>query len=127
MERRFWYGVGILVFFLALGFLTAWAMERMQQPVTTSLEQAAEAALDGDMETGAALVKAAKEAWGQHRGLTTAVADHGPMEEIDGLFSQAEVYAQTGNTTEFAAYCTRIARLVEAVGQAHSLNWQNLL
>ena len=127
MERRFWYGVGILVLFLVLGFLVAWGMETMHRPVTASLEQAAGAAMEGDLKKGAQLAQTAKEIWQQRRDLTAAVADHGPMEEIDGLFAQAEIYAQTGKETEFAAYCTRIARLVEAVGEAHSLNWQNLL
>lgn len=127
MERRFWFGLGILVLFLALGLWTAWGMEHMHRPVTQQLEQAARTALEGDAETAAQQARVARDIWQQGRGLTAAVADHEPMEEIDGLFAQAEVYAHAGENTEFAAYCTRIARLVEAVGEAHRLNWQNLL
>ena len=127
MERRFWYGLGILIFFLVLGLLTAWGMGAMHEPVTGQLEQAAQVALAGDMEQGALLAKKAQAGWEKHRDLTAAAADHGPMEEIDSLFSQVEVYARAEKTVEFAAYCTRLARLVEAVGEAHSLNWQNLL
>ena len=127
MERRFWYGLGILVFFFALGLLTAWGMENMHQPVTGTLEQAAQAALDGDVEQGIALVQTAKADWQHHRDLTAAMADHAPMEEIDSLFAQVEVYARSEKTVDFAAYCTRLARLVEAVGEAHALTWQNLL
>ncbi len=127
MERRFWYGSAILVFFLVLGLLVAWGMENMQRPVTGKLEQAAQAALDGDMEQGIILAQTAKDTWQRHRDLTAAVADHAPMEEIDSLFAQVEVYAQSEKTVDFAAYCTRLARLVEAVGEAHALTWQNLL
>lgn len=127
MERRFWYGLGILIFFLVLGLLTAWGMEAMHEPVTGQLERAAQVALSGDMEQGALLAQKAQAGWEKHRDLTAAAADHGPMEEIDSLFSQVEVYARAEKTVEFAAYCTRLARLVEAVGEAHSLNWQNLL
>lgn len=127
MERRFWYGVVLLVLFLALGQLTAWAMQRAQQPVQHTLEQAAASALQGDMDRGVALAQTAKQAWERHRPLTATVADHEPMEEIDSLFAQVEIYAQTEQNTEFAAYCTRLARLVEAIGQTHKLTWQNLL
>ena len=127
MERRFWHGLGILLTFLALGLWVAWNMENMHRPVTDSLQQAAQAALNEDMEQGIRLVQKAKASWDKHRDLTAAVADHGPMEEIDSLFAQVNVYAQAEKTVEFAAYCTRLARLVEAVGQAHSLTWQNLL
>lgn len=127
MERRFWYGVGILTVFLALGLWTAWGMNANQRPVTEQLEQAAQAALSGDMEQGIVLAMTAKEDWQRHRDLTAAVADHAPMEEIDSLFAQVEIYATAEKTVDFAAYCTRLARLVEAVGEAHSLTWQNLL
>ena len=127
MERRFWYGLGILVVLLALGLWTAWGMERMYRPVTESLEQAAQTAMAGDMDGGTALVRQAYAAWVQHRDLTAAVADHTPMEEIDSLFAQIQVYAVSGKNQDFAAYCSRLARLVEAVGEAHGLTWQNLL
>lgn len=127
MERRFWYGLGILTAFLVLGLWVAWGMETMHRPVTLQLEQAAQAAMDGDLGTGGALLKRAESIWQQRRGLTAAMADHAPMEEIDSLFAQAEIYVQCGSAAEFAAYCSRIAKLVEAVGEAHGLNWQNLL
>ena len=127
MERRFWYGVVLLVLFLALGLLTGWAMQRAQQPVKDTLEQAAYAALAGNMEQGAALAGKAKADWERCRDWTAAVADHAPMEEIDSLFAQMEIYAKTEQKIEFAAYCARLARLVEAIGQAHELTWQNLL
>lgn len=127
MERRFWYGLGILVVFLAGGLWAAWGMETMHRPVTRQLEQAAQVALDGDLHRGNLLAEQAEKIWQTRRGLTAAMADHAPMEEIDSLFAQVKMYAKNGNTAEFAAYCSRIAKLVEAVGEAHGLNWQNLL
>lgn len=127
MERRFWYGLGILVLFLALGLWAAWGMENMHVPVTNRLEQAAQAALNGELDKGVALAEQAEDLWEKRRNLTAAMADHGPMEEIDSLFSQTRIYAESGSIMDFAAYCSRIAKLVEAVGEAHGLNWQNLL
>ena len=127
MERRFWYGLGVLAVLLALGLWTAWGMEGLNQPVTHALEQAAQAALNDDMAQGVALADRAQDIWCRNRGRITAVADHGPLEEIDSLFAQVQIYADTGKTADFAAYCTRLAKLVTAVGEAHGLNWQNLL
>lgn len=127
MERRFWYGLGVLLVLLGLGLWTARGIENRQQPISKALEQAARAALEGDMERGAALVSRAKEAWEQTRGLTATAADHGPMEEIESLFAQIQIYAQAGQQADFSAYCTRLAQLVAAVGEAHKLSWQNLL
>ena len=127
MERRFWYGLGILLIFLALGLWMAHGMEKMHAPVTDQLEQAAQVALSGNLDKGITLAEQAEVIWQKHRGLTAAMADHAPMEEIDSLFSQVRNYAKCGNVAEFAAYCGRIAKLVEAVGEAHGLNWQNLL
>ena len=127
MERRFWYGLGVLAVLLALGLWTAWGMEVLTQPVTHALEQAAQAALNDDMAQGVALADRAQDIWRRNRGRITAVADHGPLEEIDSLFAQVQIYADTGKTADFAAYCTRLAKLVTAVGEAHGLNWQNLL
>ena len=127
MESRFWYGLGILTVFLTLGLWAAWGMENMQVPVTEKLEQAAQTALNGQLDGGAVLAEQAESIWQQRRTLTAALADHGPMEEIDSLFSQVRIYAQSDRPAEFAAYCSRIAKLIEAVGEAHGLNWQNLL
>ena len=46
MERRFWYGLGILAVLLGLGLWTGLGMENRQKPVTDALEQAAQAALE---------------------------------------------------------------------------------
>lgn len=127
MERRFWYGLGVLGVLLALGLWTAWGMQSMHKPVTDTLEQAAQAVTEGDIEQAELLARQAQKAWQEHRDLAMAVADHGSLEEIDSLFAQIMVYGQTGKTADFAAYCTRLAQLVAAVGEAHGLNWQNLL
>ena len=123
MERRFWYGLGILAIFFGLGLWAAMGMEKMHVPVTEHLEQAAQTALSGDVTGGAAQAEQAEKVWQKCRSLTAAMADHAPMEEIDSLFAQVQLYAQAGSGVDFAAYCRRIARLVEAVAEAHGLNW----
>ena len=49
------------------------------------------------------------------------------MEDIDSLFARAAVYRQQRETAEYAAVCRELARRVEAMAQAHTLRWRNLL
>ena len=125
--RRFLLGAGILLALLVLGLWISFSMTQQHQAISHTLEEAAQQALSGDPDSGHALARQAHQSWDSHWRSTASVADHAPMDEIDGLFSQLEVYAQTGQTSAFAANCSRLAKLIDAVGEAHSLTWWNLL
>lgn len=127
MWKRFWGGVGVLALLLGLGIWVAKSMETTHETVARHLEQAATEALSGDTKQGQYALQKAQELWLQRRDLTAAVADHGPMEEVDSILSQLESFAAAGDRVSFAAWCSRAARLVEAIGEAHKLTWQNLL
>lgn len=127
MMGKFWLGVGILLLFLVLGFWVMASMDATQQQIAQTLETAAQQALSGDVRQGYGLAQEAQHRWQRRWHATAAVADHEPMDEIDSLFAQMEIYAQGGDTLEFAACCHRVAQLVRAVGEAHRLNWWNLL
>lgn len=124
---RFLLGVGILVLFLALGLWVTYAMDNVHSEISQTLDAAAIQALSGDITEGIRLAQQAKGQWQTHWHGTAAVADHAPMDEIDGLFAQLEVYGQAGLSADFATYCARLSNLVSAVGEAHSLTWWNLL
>ena len=124
---RFWVGVGLLAAFLGLGLWVAKAMDDVHVPVMVLLEQAADTALEGDLKAGAELAEQAHAVWERHWRGTAAVADHAPMDEIDGLFALVQDYARAGNAGDFAASCGRLSKLVEAIGEAHSPQWWNLL
>ena len=127
MEKRFYLGLGILLVFLFLGIFTAVAMDRAMEPIQTYLQQAAQDALGSDPATGIHLAQQAKDAWFSLRSKIAAVADHTPMEEVDGLFAELEVYAQSGDMAHFSACCTRIAILSSALAEAHAFSLQTLL
>ena len=124
---RFWLGIGILVLFLVLGLWVAHAMDNVHQDIGKALDQAAVQALDGDLEAGFLLAQQARNLWHARWHGTASVADHAPMDEIDGLFAQLDAYRQSERPSDFAAYCARLSALVIAVGEAHSLTWWNLL
>jgi len=124
---RFWLGIGLLVLFLVLGFWISVTMDSVHSEISQELKLAAEQALEGELEVAAETAQQAKAKWEKHWHGSAAVADHAPMDEIDGLLAQLECYNRTGQTGEFAACCTRISLLVRAMSEAHSLVWWNLL
>ena len=127
MMGRFWFGLVTLLVLLALGLWVATAMNAVHQPMADLLERAAEAALEEDWATAEGLAMQAKGSWERHWRLTAAVADHSPMDELDGLFAQLPVFIREREVTHFASTCAQLAQLAQAMGDAHSLSWWNLL
>ena len=124
---RFWFGAGLMALMLAAGLWIGGQMNQLHQEIAASLEQAAKQVMDGDLEGGIALSQQAQKDWDSRWQTTATVADHAPMDEIDSLFAQLQIYGQAGNATDFASYCTRLSKLVAAMGEAHALSWKNLL
>lgn len=127
MTGKFWLGSILLTLLLILGLVVAAGMDRTHLPIATDLEKAAEISLTGDFTAANDLAQKAKAQWEKHWHATATVADHEPMEDIDGLFSQMEIYRKNENREEFSAYCSRLSILIEAVSEAQRLNWWNLL
>ncbi len=125
--KRCWIGIGLLVLFLAAGLWVMAEMDTAHRRISRDLEQAVEQTLSGETEQGVLLAQQAKQHWEDARRGTACVADHEPMEEIDSLFARLEVYAREGQALEFAACCARLSALVQAMGEAHSLQWWNIL
>ena len=91
--KRSWIGFILLLVLLAGGIAATWGMAKCHEPIARDLENAAKTALQGDMAQGEVLMLQAREAWGRSRHLGACFADHTPMEEIDALFAEVEVYA----------------------------------
>lgn len=124
---RGWLGVGILVLFLILGFVTASAMNGAHIPTEKLLAQAAEDALTGDFEDAVALGMEAKTRWDRHWNGTATVADHAPMDDVDALFAEMEIYAESQEKPHFAACCKELSQRIQAVAGAHRFSWWNVL
>lgn len=125
--NRLWFGVVLLVLFLGLGIGTSLLLDKAQQPVVAALETAAEQALSDHPASGAATAQQAQALWDRNWRGIAAVSLHGPMEEIDSLFAQLPVFASTAHWTDFSACCARLAKLVEAIGEAQNFSWWSLL
>ena len=125
--RRSKFGLGLLLILLLLGIVSTWAMLKNTAPITAAVRQAGEAACAGDWDGAFRKTGEAKEKWEEHYPLCASLTDHEPMEEINSLFSQLEVYGESRDARNFAAVCALLAENMEAIGEAHTLKWWNVL
>jgi len=124
--KRLWLGVGVLALLLAAGF---WAMDyadRHQERICSRLEQATQAALGSDWAQVERLTKEVCRLWEDSWDAWATLSDHTELDEIDAGFARLEVYCHDGHTTDYAAECAALARLVEALGDGHRLSFRNL-
>ena len=124
---RGWLGVGILVVFLILGLVATAVMDNAHMPTCDLLSQAAEKAIAGEFDSAVALGMKAKTRWERQWNGTAVLADHSPMDDVDALFSEMEIYAKTGEQPHFAACCRELSKRVAAVAEAHRFSWWNVL
>lgn len=125
--KRLWIGVAILVVLLGVGIGTTVFAVRTQTDISQKLKQASDAALQGDWADAKTLSMDAKTKWETFRKITASIADHEPMEEIDDLFSQMEIYLLTCQQIPFSTCCASLGVLTEAIGEAHAVSWWSLL
>ena len=127
MERRMWLGIALLSVFLFSGIYTSVVTENICAPISDILQESCDYACAGELETAAELTLQASKLWKENWNKLAIVADHSPMDEIDGLFSQANMYAKTGALQDLSASCARLAQLVDAISDAHNLTWWNII
>ena len=127
MEKHFWIGIMLLVALLLLSLGISWFMTAIHTPSQKTLAQAAQAALEGDMTKAQVLADKTKVRWNRFRAVSAAMTNHDPIENADSLFAELEIYAQAGDSEEFAACCARLSSLLLAIVQSHSPTWWNLL
>lgn len=125
--KRSKIGAWLLVALLVIGLVSSWTMVKFCDPVGEAVAEAAEAALREDWANAEALAESARARWEKYWGFCAAFADHEPMEKINGLFAQLDIYAQSRDAQNFAAVCAQLSEDAKAIGEAHSLKWWNLL
>ena len=125
--QRFWIGIIVLAVLLVLGILTMLLFSRIHHPMAQRLRESAAAAQADDWEKATALAEKARAEWEQYRYLISASADHEPLEQMEYLLDQLEVYAADRQKADFAALCIRLANLAEAMADTQQIRWWNLL
>ena len=125
--KRFWLGVGILAVLLAAGIGLSAGIIAVHTGLSEDLDLACEAVQKGDWDTAVTLAESAKAGWLRHRRFVASLVDHEPLEQMDSLFSELEIYRHQQLPTDYAAVCTHLSHLSEAIGESHALTWWNLL
>ena len=125
--KRLWLGVGILAAFLMAGCLLTASFHGIHAPLSASLEDASRQALAGNWEAACDRGEEALRQWERYRNLTAAVADHAPLEEMDALFSQMEIYVSLNWQGEFAAVSMQLSKMAAAMEESQALTWWTLL
>lgn len=127
MEKRFYLGLGILLVLLGLGIGAEAGMKALHQPVEALLYEAADLALEENLEEALPLAQGAYVKWQKQHSITASFADHSPMDDTDTLFQELLVYGQTEEVPHFAASCRELAVLINAMYDAHAFSLKNLL
>lgn len=125
--KRLWVGVVFLGVLLVAGLGLTAVVSSIQEEISGQMSRAGEEVLAGDWEAAVSLAAAAKTKWDQHRRFVASVADHEPLEQMDTLFAELEIYRHQSIPADYAAVCTHISYLSRAIGESHALKWWNLL
>ena len=125
--KRCAFGMAVLILLLVLSVWVTCLTDRFQEPVCRDLEKACAAAQLQDWETAEACCQSARNRWKNNWRLLAAVADHAPMEEMDGLYAQLWVSLRNRSEASFAAICAELSCRTKAIAEAHSGSWWNLL
>lgn len=123
---RFRIGLLILALLLAAGIWSQCRVSRIQEPIAQAMEDAAALALAGSWEAASQKTSAARKAWQESRVFTAAIADHGPMEDIEGLMAQLPALAAVHDRSAYAAACADLSRRIQAVAEAQQVNLGSL-
>ena len=125
--KRIWIGIILLAALLTAGLQISKFMKEAHLPVVQDIRRAGQLALEEQWGPAEAYARRGQELWEKKWPVTAAIADHEPMDEIDALFAQLNVYADEKETLAYSAACAHLASLLEAISQSHSCNWWNLM
>lgn len=124
--NRLWIGVGLLSVLLVLGVLVPEVLDACHESVVEDLDRAAELAMAGNWDSARRFFDRAEENWEEKRPVTASFTDHEPMDDIDALFEQLEIYAQARDPVAFGSTCVYLSSKLDALGDYHDFNFWNL-
>ena len=125
--KRLWIGAALLIILLAGGISSTVVTEHFHHSLSRRLESTASAALAQDWEQTGELLHQCQSRWARNRNLIAAVVSHEPIEQIDMLYAQLEIYFQRRDSLGFSICCRALQHQTRALGETQSINWWNLL
>ena len=124
--RRFWIGIGLLGALLAAGLWSGSRMRRNHMPCAADLDNASAYAMAEDWIRADALAERARNTWEHNLRLSAAIHDHRPLEEIDALFRELDIYRAREETAAYCALCAHLSSRLKDLAMSGELSWWNL-
>lgn len=125
--KRVVFGVALMLALLFGGVLAQNRMASIHGYGADLLSQAGREAQKQEWDAAQMLFYRARRSWKNNYHFTAALADHTPMEDVEALYTQLEVFAEMKEDAHFAALCMETASRLEAIADAHVLAWWNVL
>lgn len=125
--KRMWIGIGLLLVILAAALWLWLGLGGVFGRISASLDRAAEAVASQDWTAAEEHAQAATQLWKSYQKIAASFTDHEPLEDMDALFRELEIYSREKYAAEYAVVCVHLSRLAEAVEESLSLKWWSLL
>lgn len=125
--KRLWIGAALLAVLLIGGIGSTIAMECFHHSLAQRLDSTAAAALEEDWPQTQALLRQCRNRWIHCRNFVAAGSSHEPIEEIDNLYDQLDIYLRRRDSLGFALCCSTLRHRTADLGEAQRINWWNLL
>lgn len=125
--NRVWIGIGLLVILLAMGIGLLWGSTVFFEEFSAQIEQAGELAMAGNWAEAEKKAEFCRSQWKRWRYFWSSFTDHEPIEQMQNLFSQLEVYGGRQLDVDFATMCHNIYNVAEAIRESHGLKWWSIL
>lgn len=125
--NRLWIGVGLLIILLGIGLGLLWGSHAFFTDFSKTLEQAGAFALSGNWQAAGQKVAQCKAQWDRFHDFWSSFTDHEPMEQMENLFSQLELYQIQQSEVDFSAVCRSLSHMARAIEESHSLRWWGVL
>lgn len=124
---RFRIGLVLLLGLLVLSFRVQDITASTEAPIAAALDAAADDAMEENWASAREAISIAQTRWQHSRSITSVLADHQPMEDIEALFAQLSACAEAEDPGTCASLCRELSRRILAMADAHRLSWQNFL
>ena len=125
--KRFWIGVVLLTALFAAGVGLCMGITALHHRLSRQLDDACAAVQLGDWEKATALTDSAKAEWERWQHFVASFVDHAPLEQMESLFAELEVFRNRRLAVDYAAICTNLSHLSKAIGESHKLTWWSFL
>ena len=125
--NRLWIGIGVLVLLLAMGVSLLAVSLNFHEDFSHDLKSAGHSAMAGNWADAEKQLAQGREKWQAYQQFWAASTDHEPVEQVQQLFSQLELFQNRRMDVEFASACFALVELSEVINEAHSLRWWSIL